>query len=119
MALNADDELTRIRAQRQLEIQQSLEAQAAKQAEQEQEAQEQAAIVTALESRIKASLSMEARERLARLCLSRPDEATALKQMIVNAIDSGRFNMPMSDVELKSILSKLNSNRRESTIRRI
>jgi len=119
MAVNADDELSRIRAQRQMEIQQSLAAQAAKQAEQEHEAQEQAAHVSALESQIKNSLSVEARERLARIVLARPDESVALKQMVVNALDTGRFSNPMKDSELKAILAKLNSSKRESTIRRI
>jgi len=119
MAIENDDELTRIRTQRQLEIQQSLEAQAAKQAEMEQEAQLQAAHESALESKIKQSLSNEARERLARIMLARPDESSTLKQVVVNALDTGRFNSPMQDNELKSLLSQIQNNRRESTIRRI
>ena len=119
MAIETDDELTRIRAQRQLEIQQSLESQAAKQAELEQESQLQAAHESALDSKIRNSLSNAARERLARIILARPDDSSNLKQVVANALDSGRFNIPMQDNELKSILSHMQSNRRESTIRRI
>ncbi len=61
-------------------------------------------------------LEPEARERLARLKLARPDVAEAVTNQLIMLAQSGRINRQISDEELKDILRRLTSKRREIRI---
>ena len=99
-----DSELERMRAARLSEVQNQIESQA----EQQLAAEEQQAVAdqetTALNEAMRTILTPESRERLGRVELTRPE---------------GRLQTPVDDNTLKAVLAQLNSNRRESSIRRI
>jgi len=60
----------------------------------------------------------EARERLARLRLVRPELAQAVENQLIILAQSGRLMKKISDGELKEILRRLTSQRREIKIER-
>ncbi len=61
-------------------------------------------------------LEPEARERLARLKLVRPEVAQAVENQLIILAQSGRLMRKISDDELKEILRRLTSQRREIRI---
>ena len=64
-------------------------------------------------------LSTEARERLNRLKMVKPDFAAQLEVQLIQTAQSGRMNIPVTDDQLKIILSKLQNTKREIRIRRM
>jgi programmed cell death protein 5 len=115
----ADDELAQIRAARQSEIQQQLEAQAEQQMQTESieaAAEEEANIIAAA---MRTILTPEARDRLARVELGHPELASTVKKHLFTLHQANRINIPVDEEMLKRILQGLESNRRETTIRRI
>ena len=107
-----DSELERMRAARLSEVQNQIESQAEQQAVADQE-------VTALNEAMRTILTPESRERLGRVELTRPEIALGVKRHLVNLHNEGRLQIPVDDSTLKAVLAQLNSNRRESSIRRI
>ena len=117
---SSDDELAQMRAARQAEIQQQLEAQAEQQVE--SEALEAAAVEEAsmIAAAMRTILTPEARDRLARVELGHPDLAKTVKQHLFTLHQNNRIQIPVDDEMLKRILQGLSeNNRRETTIRRI
>jgi len=116
----ADDELSQIRAARQAEIQQQIQAQTEQQLQaeaHESAAEEEASIIAAA---MRTILTPEARDRLARVELGHPELASTVKQHLHTLHQANRINIPVDDEMLKRILQGLaDSNRRETTIRRI
>lgn len=116
----ADDELSQIRAARQAEIQQQLQAQTEQQLQteaHENAAEEEANVIAAA---MRTILTPEARDRLARVELGHPEIASTVKQHLYTLHQTNRINIPVDDEMLKRILQGLSdSNRRETTIRRI
>jgi len=114
-----DNELERMRAARRTEIQNQIEARANEQLKSEEQdaaAEQEAA---ALSEAMRVILTPEARQRLATVELTREEVALGVKRHLVNMHNEGRLNIPVDDQTLKAVLSRLNSNRRDSTIRRI
>ncbi|RLG09912.1 MAG: DNA-binding protein, partial [Thaumarchaeota archaeon] len=60
----------------------------------------------------------EARQRLANLRLIKPELVAQLEEQLIQLANSGRVRLPITDDELKAILSKLTS-RRSIRIRRL
>lgn len=63
-------------------------------------------------------LEPEARERLARLRLARPDVAGMVEQQVFMLAQSGRLNGKIDDNTLKQILAKVMPRKREIRIQR-
>ena len=119
MSVN-DDELAQIRASRLAEIQNKIDAQADQQvhAETEQAVAEQEALMIA--AAMQTILTPEARDRLARVELGRPELASTVKQHLFTLYQANKLRIPVDDEMLKRILHGLtDSTRRETTIRRI
>ncbi|MEC7704758.1 MAG: DNA-binding protein [Candidatus Thermoplasmatota archaeon] len=115
-----DDELTRLREARRAQIQEQLEAEADQQlqAESQQAAAEQEAQVLA--NAMRTILTPEARDRLARVELGRPDLAVTVKQHLYTLHQNNQIRIPVDDEMLKRILKGISENsRRETSIRRI
>ncbi|MEE2758625.1 MAG: DNA-binding protein [Candidatus Thermoplasmatota archaeon] len=115
-----DEELTRLRAARQAEIHQQLQNQAEEQAkiEVEQAAAEQEENL--INAAMRTILTPEARDRLARVELGHPDLAKTVKMHLYTLHQNNQIQIPVSDEMLKRILQGISdSNRRETTIRRI
>ena len=119
MSVN-DDELAQIRASRLAEIQNKIDAQDDQQvhAETEQAVAEQEALMIA--AAMQTILTPEARDRLARVELGRPELASTVKQHLFTLYQENKLRIPVDDEMLKRILQGLtDSTRRETTIRRI
>ncbi len=82
--------------------------------EQEEERKEQEEL--ARQSILRQILEPEARERLANLKLARPELAQAVENQLILLAQSGRIYKKISDEELKEILRRLTSQRREIRI---
>ena len=63
-------------------------------------------------------LDVQARQRLTNIRLVKPDLAAAVENYIINAASSGRLNRPLSDEELKQILSSIQQPKRDFKIDR-
>jgi programmed cell death protein 5 len=119
MVSTPDDELTRLREERLASLQKQVENQAHEQLQAEEQAHSEALQKEQLSEAMKVVLTPEARERLARLELSRPELAHEVRQQLSELSASDRIETPVSDQSLKNILASLDSKRRDSTIRRI
>ena len=119
MAYDNDQELAELRKRRMREIQEMQAAQspgnahayAAQQAEAERREAERAEILRRL-------LTPEARERLGRIRLAKPEVAQAVEQQVISLAASGRLQRQIDDVTLRALLERIAPERREIHITR-
>ncbi len=110
--MSEDDELEDLRRRRASELQRNLaQDQQQSDAEKKLEAQKQG-----LMRRI---LTQEARQRLANLKMVKPEFAAQLELQLIQIAQQGKIELPIDDEQLKDILQKLQSGRKEITIRRV
>lgn len=108
----SEEELEQLRKRRLLELQQRIaQEQRRIQAEQQLERQKQAVL--------RRILAFDARQRLTNLKMVRPEFAEQLELQLIQLAQQGRVNIPITDQQLKEILMKLQSRRREIKIRRV
>lgn len=112
-----DEELRKLREQRMAELY--------KQQGQGQSPQEQAALAerqaqeqAQKEAILRSILSPDARERLSRVRIARPDQAEVLERQLIALSQSGRLTRPLEDEDVKAILARLFPPKREISIRR-
>ena len=111
-----DAELEELRRRRMAEMQaqaQSQDPQAAAAA-----AQQQAQAEAAKENILRAILEPEARERLVRVRMARPDIAAAVEQQLIVLYQQGRIRQKVDDPTLRELLSRMTPKGREPTIER-
>lgn len=65
---------------------------------------------------LKTILSDEARERLARIKLAKPDYATTLETQLIQLAQTRRISGKITDDQLKQLLKQLTESKRESKI---
>jgi len=119
MAYDADSELAELRKRRLREIQDQQSPAgpnydpyaAAQHAESQRREAERAEILRRL-------LTPEARERLGRIRLAKPDVANAVEQQVISLAASGRLQRQIDDATLRSLLERLMPERREINITR-
>lgn len=112
MSLGDEEELEEIRKRKLMELQQRLlQEQEAIEAQKRAEMQRQAIL--------RRILTPEARQRLANLKMVKPDFATQLEIQLIQLVQRGLLQTPIDDDQLKEILRRLQSGRREIQIRRI
>lgn len=112
---NEDDELDALRQRRLRELQSRAaqqHAQAAEEAVRRAEIEEQRAAV------LRAALTPQARERLTRGRMARPEAGAALEDQVIALAQSGRLRGPIGDDELKEILARLFPPKRDIRIER-
>ncbi len=119
VATNGDDEIERLRAARLAELQSQIEEQASAQMIAEEQEQLAAAEISKLNEAMKVILTPEARSRLARLEMGYPELTFSVKQQLYTLHATSRIAIPVSDLQLRNILSSLQEEKRESTIRRL
>jgi programmed cell death protein 5 len=108
----SDDELEQIRKRKLMSMQNRMgDEQRQAQAEQQMENQKQALLAKIL--------TPEARQRLNNLKMVKKDFAENIEMQLIEMAQTGKLPIPLSDVQLKSILIQLQSRKRETTIRRI
>lgn len=115
-----DDELTQIRASRRAEMQSQIDSPANQQAQAEAEQAAAEHEANMLDDAMRIILTPQARDRLARVELGRPELAKTVKQHLFTLHQTNQIQIPIGDEMLKRILQGLTeSTRRETTIRRI
>jgi len=108
--LLSEDELETLRKRRMLELQRRLaEEQQQSQAVQQVEMQKQAIL--------RRILTSDARQRITNLKMVKPQFAAQLELQLIQLAQQSRISIPMTDEQLKEILTKLQSQRREIKIR--
>ncbi len=65
---------------------------------------------------LKSILTDEARERLGRIKLAKPDYATSLENQLIQLASSRRISEKITDDQLKSLLQQMTKSKRESKI---
>jgi len=114
------DDLEALRQKRLKELQ----AQRARASDQDPEASAQAsaqaaaAEQAAMERMLQQILDSEARERLTRIRMSRPELAEAVTRQLVTLAQQGRLARQLTDADLRTILSQVPSDGRDIKITR-
>ena len=118
MAYGEDAELTEIRRRRlqqlqQMQVSESANAQAyaAQEAEMQRRESERSEVLRRI-------LTPEARERLGRIRLAKPDVASTVEQQLIALAASGRLQRQVDDATLRALLERITPDRREITITR-
>jgi programmed cell death protein 5 len=108
----SEEELEALRKRRMLELQQRMvEEQRQAQAQQQLESQKQALL--------RRILTPEARSRLTNLNIVKPEFTQQLELQLIQLAQQGRINIPITDEQLKELLVRLQSGRRDYKIRRV
>ena len=106
------DELDALRKRRMLELQQRMaDEQREVQAQQQLEGQKQALL--------RKILTPEARRRLTNLKMVKPEFTQQLELQLIQLAQQGRINIPITDEQLKELLVRLQSGKRDYKIRRV
>jgi programmed cell death protein 5 len=106
------DELEALRKKRLAQIQQQAADQEAFQEERNAEYEDQK------KNAMRAILTDDARERLGRIRVARPELAENLEQQLIMLAQSGRLKSKITDQQLREILEKLLPRKRDITIRK-
>ncbi len=108
----SEEELDALRKRRMLELQQRMvEEQREVQAQQQLESQKQALL--------RRILTPEARSRLTNLNIVKPEFTQQLELQLIQLAQQGRINIPITDEQLKELLVRLQSGKRDYKIRRV
>jgi len=108
----SEEELEALRKRRMLELQQRMvEEQRQVQAQQQLEGQKQALL--------RRILTPEARSRLTNLKMVKPEFTQQLELQLIQLVQQGKINIPITDEQLKELLVRLQSGRRDYKIRRV
>ena len=109
------DDLERLRQAKLRELQ---ERQAQGQAQEDASAQQAAAQEAAVERVLMQILDEEARSRLTRIRLSRPEFAAQVTKQLVALVQSGRLDRRLGDADLRAVLAQLTPKDRDIHITR-
>lgn len=108
--MSSDRELEALRQKRMLELQRQL-------AQEQQRAEIQRRMEEQKQNLLRAILTAEARQRLNRIKMVRPEFVERLEAQLVPIAQSGRVPLPITDEQLKAILSRLQPEKREIRFR--
>jgi programmed cell death protein 5 len=108
----AEDELEELRKRKLLALQQRL-AEEQQQAQMEQQMEQQKQVL------LRKILTPEARQRLTNLKMVRPDFTNQLELQLIQLAQQGKLPIPLADEQLKQILVQLQTQKRETKIRRM
>ena len=87
--------------------------------QEQQRAEAQKRLELQKQSLMRRILTPKARQRLANLKIVRPEFASQLELQLIQIAQQGRVELPITDDQLKEILSRLQRSRREIRIRRV
>ncbi len=108
----SEEEMEQLRRRRLLELRRRL-------AEEQQQAQVQQQVEIQKQALLRRILTPDARRRLTNLKMVKPEFAQQLELQLIQLAQQGRMDIPVTDTQLKEILVRLQSGRREFKIRRV
>jgi programmed cell death protein 5 len=108
----SEEELEALRKRRMLELQQRM-------VEEQQQAQAQQQLERQKQALLRRILTPEARSRLTNLNMVKPEFTQQLELQLIQLAQQGRINIPITDEQLKELLVRLQSGRRDYKIRRV
>lgn len=108
----SEEEIEELRRRRLLELQQRL-------AREQQKIQMQQQIEMQKQAVLRRILTPKARQRLTNLKMVKPEFAEELELQLIQLAQLGKVNIPVTDEQLKDILIRLQSGRRDIKIRRV
>lgn len=106
------DDLERLRKKRLLELQQQALGREQFEEERAQEMEEQK------RNALRSIMTDDARERLGRIRVARPELAESLENQLIMLAQSGRLKSKINDEQLRELLSKLLPKKRDISIRK-
>jgi len=107
-----EEELEQLRRRRLAELQRAA-------AEEDRRAEAQQQVEVQKQAILKRILTTEARQRLTNIKMVKPEFADQLEFQLIQLAQSGRVKLPISDAQLKEALVRLQSQKKDITIRRI
>lgn len=108
----SEEELDALRKRRMLELQQRM-------VEEQREVQTQQQLESQKQALLRRILTPEARSRLTNLKIVKPEFTQQLELQLIQLAQQGRINIPITDDQLKELLVKLQSGKRDYKIRRV
>jgi programmed cell death protein 5 len=108
----SEDELEELRKRKLLDLKRRL-------AEEQQRVQVQQQVEMQKQAILRRILTPDARRRLNNIKMVREEFASQLELQLIQIAQQGRANIPITDEQLKEILIRLQSHRREPKIRRV
>jgi len=111
MSDDESEEIEELRKRRMFELQQRI-------AQEQQRAQAQQQIELQKQAILRRILTPEARSRLNNLKIVKPEFANQLELQLIQLVQSGRIQTPITDEQLKEILIRLQAQRRDIKITR-
>ncbi len=107
----SEEEVEEIQRRKMLELQRRI-------AGEQRRGQMQEQIETQKQALLRRILSPEARQRLNNLKMVKLEFAEQLELQLIQLAQAGKINIPVTDEQLKELLTRLQSQRREIRIRR-
>ena len=108
----SEEELEEMRRRRLLELRRRL-------AQEQEKAQRVEQIEMQRQALLRRILTTDARSRLTNLKIVKPEFANQLELQLIQLAQQGRVELPITDEQLKEILVRLQSGRRDIKIRRV
>lgn len=110
--MSEDEELDDIRKRRMLALQRRM-------VEEQQRAQMAQQVEQQKQALLRQILTPEARHRINNLKMIKPEFVAQLELQLIQLAQAGRLNIPLTDEQLKELLAKLQSTKRDIKIRRV
>ena len=88
-------------------------------AEEQKQVQAQQQLESQKQALLRRILTPEARSRLTNLNMVKPEFTEQLELQLIQLAQQGRINLPITDEQLKELLVRLQSGRRDYKIRRV
>jgi programmed cell death protein 5 len=108
----SEEELEELRRRKLLGLQQRLSTE-------QQQIQAQQQLEIQKQTILRRILTPDARQRLTNIKMVKPEYIQQLELQLIQIAQQGRVSIPITDEQLKEILIKLQSRRRETKIRRV
>lgn len=109
--MDEDSELEELRERKRRELEKQAQQEGADQARKEQAERKKKALLRQV-------LDSDARERLERIRMARPEKAERIESQLIQLAASGRLQQKLTDEQLKQILAKSQSDSRDINIER-